>query len=178
MILHEVLQDGMVDIMTELLQPFNPNADHPSEDIFKASQLLHEVTARPFVATSEGAVVDELNAYDTFLGGKLGSFAVHRDEASVIRALTYVIRYKDSMELVALSVDRERRSRGLGARVLGELIVESNEDQVPIWLHTGRGNARALRLFGKAGFTRLPDSDYRQDPASSFVAMERPPESL
>lgn len=161
--------------MTELWQPFNLDEEHATEDLYKASELLSAVRGTCPLFASEDAIIDDLTAYDAFLGGKLGSFSVYRDEVHVIRALAYVVRYRDSMELVALSVDREKQRRGLGAKVLGELIAESEQNQAPLWLHTGRGNQGAQRFFGRAGFNKLPESDFRQNPDSKFVAFERVP---
>ncbi len=172
-----MIYDTMVPYvnMTELWQPFNLDEDHSTEDLYKTSALLQAVRGSHPNLTSREAILDDLTTYDTFLGGKLGAFSVHRDEIDVIRALAYVVRYQDSIELVALSVDKEKQCRGLGARVLGELITESEQNQVPIWLHTGRGNRGAQRFFGRAGFDKLPESDFRQNPDSKFVALERVP---
>jgi ribosomal protein S18 acetylase RimI-like enzyme len=79
------------------------------------------------------------------------------------------------MEIVAMSVAKEERNKGLGRQVLGQLITESEDAVRPIWLHTRKGNKGARRFFGRAGFEALPESDFRQDSDSSYIALERTP---
>lgn len=164
--------------MTELLQPFSLREEQTSDDLQKASELLHAVTGKGYRVDSDAAIVDDLTTYDAYMGGRFGSFLIHRDEQRVIRALAYVARYPASMELVALSVDEVARNKGIGRQVLDVLIEESEESSRPIWLHTGRGNTGARRFFRRAGFQELPESDFRQNTESKFIALERPVQSL
>lgn len=64
----------------------------------------------------------------------------------------YVDRDGPDVVLVDISLLADQRGRGVGTRLLGELIAEARERGCRVRLHVARGNP-ALRLYQRVGFS-------------------------
>lgn len=165
-------------LMTISLEKFTIDAESSADDILAVSSLLGAATGAPASGASPDRIASHLLAYDQFRGpGNRGSFEVSRDKEGVIRALAYVVRYTDSMELTALGVAERYRGQGLGRAVLEILEGRADEGGLSMWLYANRLNKRGRRFFRENGFEELPSDDFRQDDDANYVALERPPQT-
>ena len=68
----------------------------------------------------------------------------------------YVDRRADEIRLIDIALLPEHRGRGLGGRLLRELLAEAGEAGKPVRIHVEHNNP-ALRLYRRLGFTRIDD---------------------
>lgn len=80
----------------------------------------------------------------------------------------YVDRRAREIRIVDISLITTHRSRGVGTRLLGDLISESDASGVPITIHVERFNP-ALRLYERLGFTLVEDRGV-------YLFLERKPQ--
>lgn len=159
-------------MMTISLEQFKIDAKNPEDDIIAVTGLLNVAMDIPTRSDPVHKMTERLLAYNDFRGpGSRGSFKVYRDaETAAIKALAYVVRYKNSIEIPALAVDKDCRGQGLGKAILEILTREG----LPLWLYVNRRNNGGYRFFTENGFRELPDNDFRQDETGSYIVLERP----
>jgi ribosomal protein S18 acetylase RimI-like enzyme len=80
---------------------------------------------------------------------------------------TIVFRDPTEIRLVDISLLPEHRGRGVGAKLIGELIAEAANASVPLRLSVLRGN-RAAGLYERLGFVTTGEDDM-------YLQMERSP---
>ena len=68
----------------------------------------------------------------------------------------YVARWPEEIRLVDISVLPEHRGRGVGSKLLGDLLREGEEKGLPVRIHVERMNP-ALRLYERLGFRVAAD---------------------
>lgn len=158
-----------------ILEVYRPSLDEVT-DLQQVRRLLDAARGRlkDTVPANPASIITDLEMYQDWMGGQRAKFEVARKPSTrVIEALAHTVQLSDSIEVNALSVAPESRKRGLGRRVLAEIIERAvQNDASSVWLHTHRANYRAQTVFAAAGFEPLPDTDFRQDPDSSYLAME------
>lgn len=69
----------------------------------------------------------------------------------------YVDRRDDEIRLIDIALTPEHRGRGIGGRLLRELLHEAGERQLPVRIHVERNNP-ALRLYRRLGFEPVDDN--------------------
>ncbi len=84
------------------------------------------------------------------------SFDVIVREGRAIGRL-YVDRRSDEIRLVDIALTPEFRNRGIGGRLLDELLKEARRIGKPVRIHVEKFNP-ALRLYQRLGFRQLRDS--------------------
>ena len=68
----------------------------------------------------------------------------------------YVNHGADEIRIVDIALLPEHRNRGLGTRLLRELLAEADAAGLPLTIHVERFNP-ALRLYARLGFRQLAD---------------------
>ncbi len=79
----------------------------------------------------------------------------------------YVARWPGEICIVDIALLPERRNRGIGTKLLEDLICESEASAKPSSIHVERFNP-ALRLYARLGFEVAEDEGV-------YFLMERPP---
>lgn len=67
----------------------------------------------------------------------------------------YVVRSEDAIHLTDISLLEEYRGRGIGTRLITELLEEAARGGVPCRLQVLKSNAAARRLYERLGFAEL-----------------------
>lgn len=68
----------------------------------------------------------------------------------------YVARWPEETRIVDIALLAEHRGRGIGTRLLNDLVSESEASGKPLSIHVERFNP-ALRLYGRLGFEVVED---------------------
>lgn len=68
----------------------------------------------------------------------------------------YVARWEREIRIVDIALVPEARGRGLGSRLMRELMAEAAEAGLPLRIHVEKFNP-ALRLYRRLGFTAIQD---------------------
>jgi GNAT superfamily N-acetyltransferase len=79
----------------------------------------------------------------------------------------YVDRRDDEIRIVDIALLPEYRGRGVGTRLLGELLAEADAIGKRLSIHVERFNP-ALRLYERVGFAQVEDKGV-------YLLLERPP---
>jgi len=79
----------------------------------------------------------------------------------------YVDRRKDEVHIIDIALLPEFRNRGIGSKILKDLIAEAEEENIPARIYVEHFNP-ALRLYEHLGFTQIDDTGV-------YFLMERPP---
>jgi len=79
----------------------------------------------------------------------------------------YVQRKKDDIRIIDIALLPEFRRQGTGARIMKELIAESDRENLPLSLHVEQNNP-ALGLYERLGFEK-------KDLIGIYFFMVRPP---
>lgn len=79
----------------------------------------------------------------------------------------YVARWQEEIRIVDIALLPEHRGRGLGTRLLKDLVSESEESGKPLTIHVEKFNP-ALRLYERLGFRPTADKGV-------YLFMERAP---
>ena len=95
----------------------------------------------------------------------------HPDHRIILRATQpigrlFVLRLEKEFCLADIALLPSERGAGLGGQLVGELLAEAAQNQVPVTLHVAHGN-RARRLYERLGF--VPESLDNDDGA--YCAM-------
>lgn len=81
----------------------------------------------------------------------------------------YVARWREEIRIVDIALLPEYRNAGVGTKLLGDLISESEACAKPLSIHVERFNP-ALRLYRRLGFREVSDKGV-------YLLMERAPET-
>lgn len=81
----------------------------------------------------------------------------------------YVARRPEEIRIVDIALLPEHRRRGIGTKLLSDLIRESETREIPLSIHVERFNP-ALRLYARLGFEVVEDKGV-------YLLMHRPPET-
>jgi ribosomal protein S18 acetylase RimI-like enzyme len=65
----------------------------------------------------------------------------------------------EAVEVGEIQIQPERQSRGVGTRVLKDIIAEAHRRRKPVRLRVGLKNERAFRLYERLGFRRVAQSE-------------------
>lgn len=68
----------------------------------------------------------------------------------------YVDRRQDEIRLIDIALLPEHRGRGLGGRLMEDVLAEGRETGLPVRIHVERNNP-ALRLYHRLGFEEIED---------------------
>ncbi|MCP5108611.1 MAG: GNAT family N-acetyltransferase [bacterium] len=71
----------------------------------------------------------------------------------------YVDRREKEIRILDISLLPDFRGRGIGSKIMKDLIAEANEKKVPLNLHVLRNNP-ALTLYEKLGFKKVAENDF------------------
>jgi len=82
----------------------------------------------------------------------------------------YVARWPGEIRIVDIALLPERRNRGIGTKLLEDLIAESEASGKPLSIHVERFNP-ALRLYERLGFREVADKGV-------YFLMERAPGTI
>ena len=82
----------------------------------------------------------------------------------------YVDRRPGEFRIVDIIVLPEFRSRGVGTKLLRDILAEAHIAQMPVRIHVERFNP-ALRLYGRLGFSQVGDNGV-------YLLLERAPDSV
>ncbi len=69
----------------------------------------------------------------------------------------YVDRRKDEVHIIDIALLPEFRNRGIGSKILKDLIAEAEEENIPVRIYVEHFNP-ALRLYERLGFTQIDDT--------------------
>lgn len=81
-----------------------------------------------------------------------------------------LIESPESLEIAEIQIHPEHQSRGLGARVVSDVIDNARNSEKPVSLYLGLKNFRALKLYARLGFEETARSgthifmEYRHGP--------------
>jgi ribosomal protein S18 acetylase RimI-like enzyme len=81
----------------------------------------------------------------------------------------YVDRRKDEVHIIDIALLPEFRNRGIGSKILKDLMAEAEEKNLPVRIYVEHFNL-ALRLYERLGFTQIDDTGV-------YFLMERPPKN-
>ncbi|MDH5468502.1 MAG: GNAT family N-acetyltransferase [Candidatus Aminicenantes bacterium] len=79
----------------------------------------------------------------------------------------YVDRRKDEVHIIDIALLPEFRNRGIGSKILKDLVAEAEEENLPVRIYVEHFNP-ALRLYERLGFTQIDDTGV-------YFLMERSP---
>lgn len=71
----------------------------------------------------------------------------------------YVLRSGSSLHVVDLTLLPEFRGRGLGTRVVRDLVLEASGEDVPVTLRVGRTNTEVTHFYARLGFDLVDVDD-------------------
>ena len=79
----------------------------------------------------------------------------------------YLLRGDDEFRIVDIALLPEYRGRGIGGRLLGDVLAEADRAALPVSIHVEHDNP-AMRLYLRLGFERIDDTGV-------YFLMRRPP---
>ena len=65
----------------------------------------------------------------------------------------------EAVEVCEIQIQPEHQNRGVGTRVLKDIIAEAHRRRKPVRLRVGLKNERAFRLYERLGFRRVEQSE-------------------
>ncbi len=68
----------------------------------------------------------------------------------------YLDRREDEIRLIDIALLPQHRGRGIGGRLMGDVLEEGRRSSLPVRIHVERNNP-ALRLYRRLGFERVGD---------------------
>ena len=69
----------------------------------------------------------------------------------------YVQRHEDEILIIDIALLPEHRGKGIGGRMLQDLLQEASETVKPVCIHVLKGNDSAIRLYHRLGFGKVQD---------------------
>lgn len=162
------------------LRPIVP-ADEPFLRRLYASTRAAEMAIVPWTDGQKAAfLAQQFEAQDADYRRSYpsASFLVVEADGSPAGRLI-VERRRDEIGLLDVSLLPEKRDRGLGGALIGELIEESRRDGKPLRIHVERFN-RALTLYARLGFRLLSDLgvyyllEWREVPSAASLPVPEP----
>lgn len=94
------------------------------------------------------------------------AFNIVEDEQGPVGRL-YLHRREKAHHILDITIAPERRSAGIGTRLLTEVINEASAEGKPVSIHVEKFNP-AQRLYQRLGFVQVEDGQV-------YLLMERPP---
>jgi ribosomal protein S18 acetylase RimI-like enzyme len=84
-------------------------------------------------------------------------FCVEVDGARV--GMIQLFEYADAIEVGEIQIEPPYQGRGIGTRLLRDVIVRARDGRKKVSLSTGLKNHRAFRLYERLGFRRVTQTD-------------------
>lgn len=154
--------------MTISLRPYRPD---DQDFLFRlyATTRLHEIAPLGWSAAEQEAFLRmqftaQQRWHELSYSGAEHQI-IEQDSAPIGRLL--VLRRPDAVRLVDISLLTEFRGKGIGGRLIRELIEECDRDKLPLRLQVLKNNP-ALRLYERLGFTKTGEDQM-------YIQMERRP---
>ena len=69
----------------------------------------------------------------------------------------YVQRHQNEILIIDIALLPEHRGKGIGARMLQDLMQEASETVKPVCIHVLKANDSAIRLYHRLGFGKVED---------------------
>lgn len=84
-------------------------------------------------------------------------FMIKADRVDV--GMVQVLEMEDAIEIAEVQILPEYQGRGIGSRVIRDLVRKAHASQKAATLSVGRKNLRAINLYRRLGFTEVEETE-------------------